>query len=209
MDFNRNILFCEPQTWKKIYEITTIGHEFGHIFFIGEDTENAMSKGGEFKFVEEFKATSGGLVNFFLRGEAQYEKAVFANHIARSVGLIGWQRVDEVRAYYCEGLIHLDLLFSSGALSFKDKKLSVDLSAYESYKNLALQNYKKLASHYANKLDSSLFLADFAVFENGIYLPKDAKVREFVEYYYLRYEELANAIDESPEWQNWQAKAIE
>lgn len=209
LDFNRNILFCEPQTWKKIYEITTIGHEFGHIFFIGEDTENAMSKGGEFKFVEEFKATSGGLVNFFLRGEAQYEKAVFANHIARSVGLIGWQRVDEVRAYYCEGLIHLDLLFSSGALSFKDKKLSVDLSAYESYKNLALQNYKKLASHYANKLDSSLFLADFAVFENGIYLPKDAKVREFVEYYYLRYEELANAIDESPEWQNWQAKAIE
>lgn len=209
LDFNRNILFCEPNVWKKIYEITTIGHEFGHIFFIGEDTENAMGKGGEFKFVEEFKATSGGLVNFFLRGEAQYEKAVFASHIARSVGLIGWQRVDEVRAYYCEGLIHLALLFKSGALSFKDKKLSVDLGAYESYKNLALENYKKLAKHYANKLDSSLFLADFAVFEKGIYLPKDSKVREFVEYYYSRYETLANAIDESAEWQNWQEKARE
>lgn len=209
LDYNRNILFCEPEVWKKVYEITTIGHEFGHIFFIGEDTENAMSAGGEFKFIEEFKATSGGLVNFFLRGEAQYEKAVFASHIARSVGLIGWQRVDEVRAYYCEGLIHLDLLFASGALSFEHKKLSVDLNAFESYKALALANYKALATHYANKRDASLFLADFAVFESGIYLPKKQEVREFVEHYYARYEALANAIDESGEWQNWQAKARE
>lgn len=213
LDFNRNILFCEPEQWKKIYEITTIGHEFGHIFFIDSDTEGLMNKGGEFKFVEEFKATSGGLVDFFLHEgqicgqNEELKKAVFASHIARSVGLIGWQRVDEVRAYYCEGLIHLDLLFKSGALRFNDKKLSVDLGAYENYKNLALENYKSLAKHYAAKLDSSLFLADFAVFEGGVYLPKEPKLREFVEHYYSRYEALSNATDESGEWQKWQQKS--
>ena len=207
LDFNREILFCKPEIWKKIYEITTIGHEFGHILFIDDDTENSMNKGGEFKFVEEFKATSGGLINFFLNENADLAKSVFASHIARSVGLIGWQKVDEVRAYYCEGLIHLALLFKSGALSFENNALSVNLDCYDKYKIIALQNYHELAEHYAKKVDSSEFLARFAVLENGIYLPVDKKVREFVEFYYAKHEIMANEIDTSGEWEKWQARA--
>ena len=102
-DYGREILFKKPQIWKKTYEISTIGHEFGHILFVGTDTEKAMNADGEFKFIEEYKATTGGLVNFFIGGEASYEMSVFHELIARAVGLIAWREVDEVRAYYCEG----------------------------------------------------------------------------------------------------------
>jgi len=64
LDFGREILFLKPKIWKKVYEISTIGHEFGHILFIGLDTEMSMNKSGVFKFIEEYKATTGGLVNF-------------------------------------------------------------------------------------------------------------------------------------------------
>lgn len=207
LDFNREILFCKPETWKKIYEITTIGHEFGHILFIDDDTENSMNIGGEFKFVEEFKATSGGLINFFLNENADLAKSVFASHISRSVGLIGWQKVNEVRAYYCEGLIHLALLFKSGALSFENNALKVNLDCYDKYKIIALQNYHELAAHYSKKADSSEFLARFASLEGGVYLPVDKKVREFVEFYYAKHEIMANEIDTSGEWEKWQARA--
>ncbi|MGB2553883.1 hypothetical protein ACPF04_12085, partial [Campylobacter sp. MOP51] len=84
-----------------------------------EDSEKEMNTGGVFKYIEEYKATTGGLVNFFLHEEEEYKMPVFHDLIARSVGLISWREVDEVRAYYCEGLIHLSLLFKADALSFK------------------------------------------------------------------------------------------
>ncbi|MCR4941218.1 MAG: invasion protein CiaB [Campylobacter sp.] len=209
LDFEREILFTKPQIWKKVYEISTIGHEFGHILFIDKDTENSMNKGGEFKFIEEYKATSGGLINFFLHEDEKYKLPVFGELIARAVGLIAWMKVDEVRAYYCEGLIHLSLLFASGVLSFDDEKLKVNFSleSYEKFKVLALQNYKNLALHYSQKKDAGEFLAKFCE-KNGVtYLPKDAKTREFVEYFYSRYEAIGNEIDESDEWAKWQKRA--
>ncbi|MDO5045411.1 invasion protein CiaB [Campylobacter sp.] len=206
LDFGREILFTKPSVWKRVYEISTIGHEFGHIFFIGEDTEKSMNTGGVFKFIEEYKATTGGLVNFFLHEEEEYKMPVFHDLIARSVGLIAWREVDEVRAYYCEGLIHLSLLFKAGVLSFKDDKLSVNFSleSYEKFKEICMQNYENLASHYAKKAEAGEFLAKFCEREGQSYLPKDEKAKEFVKFYYDKYQKIGNEVDDSGEWQKWQ-----
>ncbi|OCS00718.1 invasion antigen B [Campylobacter fetus subsp. testudinum] len=206
LDFGREILYKKPEIWKKVYEISTIGHEFGHILFIDSDTESAMNKSGEFKFIEEYKATTGGLINFFLHEDYTYKMAVFHELIKRSVGLIAWQKVTETRAYYCEGLIHLSLLFRSGVLKFDGKKLQINFTqnGYESFKNEVMQNYINLATHYSNKLDAGEFLAKFAKFEGEIYLPQDRETLEFVKFYYQKYEKMANEIDDSGEWQKWQ-----
>ena len=206
LDFGREILFLKPEIWKKVYEISTIGHEFGHILFIAEDTEAAMNQSGVFKFIEEYKATTGGLVNFFIHEDERFIKAVFHELIARAVGLIGWRKVDEVRAYYCEGLIHLSLLFSCKVLKFDGKSLQVDMSeaAYQNFKAACLQNYLCLAGHYAKKADASEFLAKFCQKDGVSFLPKDDATREFVLHFYERYEAIGNELDESGEWERWQ-----
>lgn len=206
LDYGREILFKNEKIWKQVYEISTIGHEFGHILFMDSDSENIMNTGGEFKFIEEYKATTGGLVNFFLHEVQELKMPVFAELIKRSVGLMAWQKVAETRAYYCEGLIHLDLLFKAGVLSFNGAKLSVkfDIQSYEAFKVLVMQNYINLATHYAKKLNASEFLAIFAKFDGEVYLPTDSIVAEFVKYYYSRYEAIGNEIDDSNEWQKWQ-----
>ena len=206
LDYGREILFKKEQIWKKVYEISTIGHEFGHILFMDSDTENLMNAGGEFKFIEEYKATTGGLINFFLHEDESLVMPVFAELIRRSVGLIAWQKVVETRAYYCEGLIHLALLFRAGVLSFDGERLAVkfDLQSYAAFKRLVMENYLNLATHYAKKLDAGEFLARFAKFDGQIYLPIDSDVADFVKYYYSKYELIGNEIDESKQWQKWQ-----
>lgn len=205
LNYGREILFFKPQMWKKVYEISTIGHEFGHILFINRDTESAMNGGGEFKFIEEYKATTGGLVNFFLHELDEYKMPVFHELILRSVGLIAWREVDEVRAYYCEGLIHLSLLFASGVLKFDGQNLSLkfDNESYEAFKRICLQNYRDLASHYAKKAIAGEFLSKFCDKDAKSYLPKDAQTRSFVLYYHKLYKEIGNEIDESGEWEKW------
>ncbi|MCD8213096.1 MAG: invasion protein CiaB [Campylobacter sp.] len=210
LNFGREILFLKPEIWKKVYEISTIGHEFGHMLFISQDTEITMNQSGVFKFIEEYKATTGGLVNFFFHEDERYKSAVFHELIARAVGLIGWRKVDEVRAYYCEGLIHLSLLFGCGALKFDGKILQIDTSetAYENFKDACLKNYFILAAHYAKKADASEFLAKFCVKDGTSFLPKDEKTREFVLYFYERYEAIGNELDNSGEWEKWQNAKI-
>ena len=206
LDYGREILFNNEKIWKQVYEISTIGHEFGHILFMDSDSENLMNIGGEFKFIEEYKATTGGLVNFFLHEKNELILPVFAELIKRSVGLIAWQKVVETRAYYCEGLIHLTLLFRTGVLRFDEKRLRLNFNqqSYEKFKSLTLENYIDLASYYTKKINASEFLAKFAYFDGEIYLPNDAEVANFVKYYYNRYEMIGNEIDESGEWQKWQ-----
>lgn len=205
LNYGREILFSKPGIWKKVYEISTIGHEFGHILFIDCDSEAKMNKSGVFKFIEEYKATTGGLVNFFLHEDEKYKMPVFDELIKRSVGLIAWQKVDEVRAYYCEGLIHLSLLFDCEVLKFENKKISVDFSnsAYEKFKNACLKNYEDLAKIYHAKQDAREFLDKFAVFEDGIYLPKNEKCKEFVKFYHDLYEKIGNEIDETSDKSKW------
>lgn len=209
LDYGREILFLKPEIWKKVYEISTIGHEFGHILFIDQDSENLMNRGGEFKFIEEYKATSGGLINFFLHEDERYKMAVFYELIKRSIGLIAWQKVDEVRAYYCEGLMHLKLLFEANALEFNGDKLSVNFTqkSYENFKSLALKTYQDLALHYAKKLDASQFLSKFCKFDGKVYLPLDEEVLNFVKFYHDKYEKIGNEILENDEWKIWQDRA--
>ena len=208
LNFGREILFNHPEIWRKVYEISTIGHEFGHIFFIDEDTEALMNKSGVFKFIEEYKATTGGLMNFFMHENKKYALPVLDELIRRSVGLIAWQKVDDVRAYYCEGLIHLSLLFKSGVLNFENNRLIVDLSenSYENFRRECIKNYENLAKIYVDKCDANEFLSKFCVLENGVYLPLDASVREFVKFYYSRFELIGNEIDESGEREKWNKK---
>ncbi len=62
---DRELIFEKEDIWYQVYEITTIGHEYGHILWLDEDSENIMNKSGAFKNIEEFKATTGGLVHIF------------------------------------------------------------------------------------------------------------------------------------------------
>ncbi len=176
----------EPKLWHKIYDISTIGHEFGHILWIESDTESAMNSSGQFKNIEEFKATSGGLMAFFENEDTQLRKHIVDDLVSRAVGLMAWREVGEVLPYYCEGLIHLDILFKSGMISFSDT-IRIDYNRYETMRALYISTYRALAQHYLHKLDASEFLYRYVEKIDGIYLPSDDLVREFVEHYYGRY----------------------
>lgn len=202
----RKFLFQETDKWHQIYDITTIGHEYGHILWMDEDTEAIMNRSGNFKNIEEFKATTGGLVSFFMNEEDDLGEKVLIDTIKRAVGLIGWMEVDEVKPYYCEGLIHLDILFESGVLDFKDKILSVNVTkeSYEVAKERYIKVYSSLAKEfYLAKRDASEFLNQFVVKGELNYMPKNEKIREFAEYYYELYKEMGRDIDEEDSKENY------
>ncbi len=189
--------------WHRLYDISTIGHEFGHILWIDTDTETAMNGSGQFKNIEEFKATTGGLMAFFSREDAALTKHLVDDLVSRAVGLIAWQEVGEVLPYYCEGLIHLEILFASGVLRF-DEPLAIRYDRYAAMKETYTKTYADLARHYLSKADAGDFLGRYAVKEGGIYLPKTQAVREFVTRYYTRYQEIGQKVYEeelsAPEW---------
>ena len=185
----RKLIEKEPALWHKIYDISTIGHEFGHILWIENETESTMNDSGQFKNIEEFKATTGGLMAFFSNEEEQLKKHIVDDLVSRAVGLMAWREVGEVLPYYCEGLIHLDILFKSAVISY-DETVRIDYGQYETMKALYQSAYRDLALHYLRKEDAGKYLHRYVVREKGIYLPKDELVREFVEHYYHRYQEI-------------------
>ncbi len=192
-----------PQLWHRIYDISTIGHEFGHILWIDRQTESAMNDSGQFKNIEEFKATTGGLMAFFHREDAAMVKHLIDDLVARAVGLMAWREVGEVLPYYCEGLIHLDILFDAGIVRF-DRTLRIHHERYDRMKQAYIEAYETLARHYLAKRDAAEYLARYTVKEEGVYLPKDPQVREFVEHYYARYQVIGQKVYdgeiEVPEW---------
>lgn len=183
---SRNFAAHSTLLWHEVYDISTIGHEFGHILWLESDTEGTMNKSGQFKNIEEFKATSGGLMAFFHNERESLKEHIVDDLVSRSIGLMAWREVGEVLPYYCEGLIHLDILFNSGVVDFK-KEIVIDYSRYEDMKKDYIECYKNLATHYVNKFDASEFLYQYAQKVGGVYLPKNEKIKEFVEYYYDRY----------------------
>ncbi len=190
-------LFQKPDIWYKVYNITTIGHEYGHILWIDDDTESIMNAKGAFKNIEEFKATTGGLVAFFENEDKDLSKSILRDIIKRAVGLISWRETPEVQPYYCEGLIHLKGLFETKALIFDKTKLIVDFDKYEELKKWYKTTYKELAKHYLQKLDASEFLNKYAIKTGTTYDAIDEKVNAFVQYYWKLYKDIGQVVDES------------
>ena len=189
-------LLEDSKSWHKVYDISTIGHEFGHILWIDNNSESLMNGSGQFKNIEEFKATTGGLVAYFLFGEPQLWEKVVLDLMQRSVSLIGWMEVEEVMPYYVEGLLHLQALFDTNIFSF-DKKLSITLNEkrYLNLKEWYLHTYKELAKHYLCYKDAQLFLDRF-IKKDEVWLPKDEKVEKFVDYYYNLYKKIGRDVEE-------------
>ncbi|NOZ90130.1 MAG: invasion protein CiaB [Epsilonproteobacteria bacterium] len=189
----KELIDTNPDLWYEIYDISTIGHEFGHILWIDNDTETIMNSSGQFKNVEEFKATTGGLMAFFDNEKNSLKNHVIDDLVSRAVGLMAWREVGEVLAYYCEGLIHLDILFSSGVISY-DKQINIHYENYNEMKRVYQDAYKSLAQNYIDKLDADFYLSKYVKKEDGVYLPKKEKVLEFVEHYYSRYKEIGQQV---------------
>src|SRR5574344_1103973 len=207
---DRNFLFKQTASWHSVYDITTIGHEYGHILWCDEETESFMNKTGNFKNIEEFKATTGGLISYLLDekdDEKHLKEAILIDLIKRSVGLISWMEVDEVQPYYCEGLIHLAGLFESGVLSWSDenKKLDINMSEvnYQNLKMWYIENYTKLAKHYLDKLDATIFLNLYATKDGKYFMPNDKNINAFVKYYFKRYQEIGQEIDTEDKKSNY------
>lgn len=198
----RELVFKKADMWHKVYEVTTIGHEFGHILWLDGDSETLMNKSGVFKNIEEFKATMGGLMAFFANEDESIKEYVLNDTIKRAVGLIAWMKTDEVQPYYCEGLIHLSGFFESGVLSF-DKSLHVDISKYSELKTWYSKTYENLALHYLAKKDAKEFLDNFVKKEDDIYMPTSLHVKNFVNYYWQLHQDIGRDIDELSHKSDW------
>lgn len=204
LDQSREVLFRKPELWYEIYNITTIGHEYGHILWLDEDTESVMNRTGNFKNIEEFKATTGGLCAFFHDEKRALREHVLNDTIKRAIGLIAWKETGEVEPYYCEGLIHLSGLFETGVLKF-GKKLEIDMSeaAYERIRTWYLQTYQALALHYLKKEDASDFLHRYAQKEGKHFMPVETQVRYFVNYYWNLHQEIGQTVDTLTDKSMW------
>ena len=185
----RELIDTDPKLWQEIYDISTVGHEYGHILWIDSDTETKMNGTGQFKNIEEFKATSGGLMAFFHNEREALKKHIVDDVVGRAVGLMAWREVGEVLPYYCEGLIHLDILFNSGVITY-DGKIQIDYSQYDAMKERYQEAYKNLVENYLKKVDAQNYLSRYAVKNDGFYLPKNENIKSFVEHYYARYKEI-------------------
>ena len=185
----RHLIDTDPALWQEIYDISTVGHEYGHILWLDSDTESKMNGTGQFKNIEEFKATSGGLMAFFHNEKEALKKHIVNDVVSRAVGLMAWREVGEVLPYYCEGLIHLDILFASGVITY-DEQIKIDYSKYDAMKEAYQNAYKNLAENYLAKVDASEYLSQYTIKDEGVYLPKDEKIKSFVEHYYARYKEI-------------------
>ncbi|WP_457607253.1 invasion protein CiaB [Nitratifractor sp.] len=193
----KRALLEEEERWMRLYEISTIGHEFGHILWIDSDTEVAMNRSGQFKNIEEFKATTGGLMAFFDHEEAGLREVVTDDLVSRAVGLMAWREVGEVLPYYCEGLIHLEILYQSGVVSFDGIGVRIDHSAYGRMKEEYRASYRELARHYLAKEDAAGYLYRYVEkARGGHYLPRTEAVRDYVEAYYARYREIGQQVAE-------------
>lgn len=209
----KQLVFLNEKAWKEVYEVTTIGHEYGHILWMDDDSEMRMNASGQYKNLEEFKATSGGLVAFFTRPDHDLLPCVLTEHVKRCVSLISWMESNDTQPYYCEALIHLKGLFDSGVLDFDPDsgKITVSFSSASTHGVCGWyrETYRKLAAHYLSKKDSKQFLADFIMHDGTHFLPVDEHVRNFVTHYWHKYREMGHELDPGDSNDKWLAKAQE
>ncbi|MCO4782432.1 MAG: invasion protein CiaB [Candidatus Cloacimonetes bacterium] len=209
----REITFKNKALWFQIYDITTIGHEYGHILWTNEDTEAVMNGSGQYKNVEEWKATTGGLVSFFMDTEGEAKDQALCEHILsdvvkRSIGLIAWKETPEVLPYYMESLIHLKGLLDTGVIAFDTEKLDlkIDLSVekFEAIKQWYFDTYKKLVvDYYLPKNDPQSFLDEFVVKEGKFYESKDKTIQAMSVWYWDLYKKYGREVDISDSRDNY------
>lgn len=197
---SREFLYNETKKWHRVYDLATIGHEYGHVLWLNDDTEIEMNKTGNFKNIEEFKATIGGLLSFFVNEESEIKKEFLREVVSRAIGLVAWKEEEKYRPYYCESLIHLTGFFESGILSFNKEKIIFDFDSkdkYDKIKKWHFETYEKLAKNYLEKKDASEFLYEYLEDFEKTYVPKNKKLKEITDFFYKKYQELGNQIDES------------
>ena len=213
MTEERKVVFQDRLKWFKLYDISTIGHEYGHILWVADDTEATMNKSGNYKNVEEWKATTGGLMAFFMdeNDEASNKDLrykVVRDVLKRSVGLIAWRETGEVLPYYTEALIHLKGLFDSGVLDF-DKDLgkliiNINDETYLNLRNWYFETYKDLVlEYYLPKQDPTSFLEKYAVMSGTIFVPKDKKIYAMTEWYWDLYQKYGRELDDQDSKDNY------
>jgi hypothetical protein len=86
-------------------------------------------------------------------------------------------------------LIHLDILFTSGIISYEGQ-IKIDYSKYDAMKAAYIEAYENLAKTYLDKIDANSYLSKYTQKTEGVYLPVKEEIRTFVEHYYARYKEI-------------------
>ena len=203
----RNFLFWSDTAYNRVYDIETIGHEYGHTLWLTPESEVQMNyKTGVYKNIEEFKATSGWLMAYFMAWDDSLREDIVVTHVMRCIGLLKYREVEDIVPYYAEALIHLQVLFDSGVIFTENNVIKLHLtdSTYEMLKVGYTRVYTQLIFTYLNTIDAWEFLKEFVVKNNeGFYLPKDKKISKFVEHYYKLYKEVGNEIDDSSNKQDY------
>jgi hypothetical protein len=192
----RKFLDGREEDYYKIYDIETIGHEFGHTLWLTPWSEVKMWETGLLKNIEEFKATAGGLVAYFLKWASDLDEAVVVTHLMRSIKIMRYREVEDILPYYCECLIHLHILFASGIISFESWKIELHMHEQNltALREMYIWVYTQEIFTYLNQMDAGNFLFEFALRENWVFLPKDYEVRNFVEEYYKQYKRIWNEV---------------
>ena len=204
----RTFLDGTDDNYYKIYDIETIGHEFGHTLWLTPGSEIKMWATGLLKNIEEFKATAGWLVAHFLKSSSQssplgergqatkLDEDIVITHLMRSIKIMRYREVEDILPYYCECLIHLHILFESGIAWYEGWKIELYYNEQNltALRELYIWVYTQEIFTYLNQMDAGNFLFEFVVRENWVFLPKDEQVREFVEEYYKQYKEIGNEV---------------
>lgn len=82
--------------------------------------------------------------------------------------------------------------------------IDMSLEKYEALKKWYVMTYEKLALHYLLKRDAKLFLSDYALKSDGLYMPVKEEIKKFVTYYWELHQSMGREIDESVKRESWQ-----
>lgn len=194
---HHDFLHGRDENFYKNYDISTIWHEYGHTLWLTPDTEILMNKKtGLFKCIEEFKATAGGMVAYFASGDEEKREDALVECLYRNIKMMRYREVEDVVPYYCECLISLHIFYSSGIISIEDGKINLHVTdeLYTAFVSTYISVYTHLIHTYLNKCDAGAFLHEYTQKVQGYYLPREEKLREWVESYYVLYKEIGNEV---------------
>lgn len=187
-------ILADDKKYYQIYDIETIGHEFWHTLWLDIGVESIMNQTWNFKNIEEFKATAWGLCAYFMSKKNDIDDEIFITHIMRSLRMMKYRLIEDVICYYTECLIHLEIMYAAWVISVENNVLEFHREYITSAKNTYIFEYKKLIDIYLEKKDAGEFLYQFVTQEGKVFLPKQPKLRKFVEYYYSEYKKIGNTL---------------